>query len=613
MMKANKQTIAILIVVLLMGGLIGYLMGDHPIGKSPNQQITESTNQQITTSPPFDAALGRHQQIWTCSMHPQIRQNEPGKCPICGMDLIPLEEETDQSDPMEISMSPTAMQLANVSTGVVGKMKPVKMVRLNGKVEADERMVYSQSSHIPGRIEKLLVNFTGQFVNKGTPIAYLYSPDLVTAQEELFEARKIKESQPALFKAAREKLKNWKLTDAQIDQMLNSGSLLESFPVLADVSGYVIKKVVNPGDYVRQGEAIFEIAGLSKVWVMFDVYESDMPWIDTGDEITFTVSSLPGEKFNSKISYIDPLIDPKTRVAKARVEVNNPHLKLKPEMFASGTVEATLPGKSEDIVIPKTAVMWTGKRSVVYVRSANEKAVSFLMREVTLGPDLGDNFIVEDGLHEGEEIAINGTFSIDAAAQLSGKPSMMNPEGGPAMTGHHHGAQPMSGDMDMAQTTKGEPKVQSSEIPKAFKTQLTKVYQKYLTMKDAFVASDAGRVSSAAAEVIASLKTVEMELLKGDAHMTWMEQLEVLNSILEAITKSDDIEKQRSEFAKLNLTFYKSLKAFGLENAIAYYQYCPMAESDKGAYWFSDSEEIRNPYFGDAMLSCGENRETLGE
>ena len=176
-------------------------------------------------------------------MHPQIRQDDPGDCPICGMDLIPLEDDQNADiDPNAISMSPTAMQLANVSTAIVGKMNPVKQVRLNGKVQTDERLIYSQSSHIPGRIEKLSVNFTGEFVNKGQIIAYVYSPELVTAQEELFEAQKITESQPQLFAAAKEKLKNWKLSDKQIEEMLISGKTLEEFPIQADVAGYVTSK-----------------------------------------------------------------------------------------------------------------------------------------------------------------------------------------------------------------------------------------------------------------------------------------------------------------------------------------------------------------------------------
>ncbi|MDX9910161.1 MAG: efflux RND transporter periplasmic adaptor subunit, partial [Mariniphaga sp.] len=298
-MKSNKQTIAILIAILLTGGLVGYLVGNHKSSPSTTQQLNNSTNQQI----------------WTCSMHPQIRQNEPGDCPICGMDLIPLESEQDSEiDPMAVSMSPTAMQLASISTAVVGKMNPVKSVRLNGKVQEDERRVFSQPSHVPGRIESLAVNFTGEQVKKGQVIATVYSPELVTAQNELFEAQKFKETQPALFNSAKEKLKNWKLTDGQIDKMLKSGSPTETFEVRADVSGYVTRKLVNPGEYIGRGEPIYQIADLSKVWVLFDVYESDIAWIKKGDKVEFTVTSMPGQTFTGNISFLDPVIDPKTRV-----------------------------------------------------------------------------------------------------------------------------------------------------------------------------------------------------------------------------------------------------------------------------------------------------------
>jgi len=592
-MKTNRKTIIIAVSTLAVGLLLGWLI----FGGSQNKTTEEQQHEHIA-----EEVAG--ETIWTCSMHPQIRQNEPGDCPICGMDLIPLEDEQNSGvDPMAISMSPTAMQLANINTAIVGSMDPVKQVRLNGKVQSDERLVYSQSSHIPGRVENLTVNFTGDFVQKGQVIASVYSPDLVTAQEELFEAQKIKESQPQLFNAAKEKLKNWKLTDSQIEQILNSETTKETFDIQADISGYVIQKMVNPGDYVRRGEAIYEIADLSKVWVLFDVYESDMPWVKKGDKVDFTIASLPGETFSGTITFLDPVIDPKTRVAKARVEVVNRGLKLKPEMFASGTVEAKLPNRSGAVVVPKTAVMWTGERSVVYIKSETDQGVNFMMREVDLGPALGESFIVENGLQEGEEIAVNGTFSIDAAAQLAGKPSMMNPGGGPAMTGHNHGG------MNMGEAS--ETPVEPVDTDPKFTAQLTDVYEAYLDMKNAFVAADAKKVSSGAQKISKALNSVDMGLLKGDAHMAWMDQLNTLNSAVDAIKQSDDIEKQRQEFARFNLAFYKSLKMFGLDNETAYYQYCPMANRDQGAYWFSETQEIRNPYFGEDMLGCGENRETI--
>ncbi len=592
MKTTNKKTILTILATLLVGVLLGWLLFGGS-GKETGHEGHDPSGESET---------------WTCSMHPQIRQGEPGDCPICGMDLILLESGQDsEQDPMAIRMSATAMKLANVSTAIVGTLEPVKSVRLNGKVQADERLVFSQSSHIPGRVEKLMVNFTGEFVRKGQAIAAVYSPELVTAQEELFEAQKIKQTQPQLFSAAKEKLKNWKLSDGQVEALLASGTSKEEFEVYAEGSGYVMEKKIKLGDYIRKGEAIYEIADLSRVWVLFDVYESDLAWIDRGDHVSFTVASLPGESFEGTISWLDPVINPQTRVAKARVEFGNSGLKLKPEMFVSGTVEAELKAEPGAVVVPKTAVMWTGERSLVYVKAPTDQGVSFKMREVTLGPSLGESFIIKSGLEQGEEVAVNGTFSIDAAAQLAGKPSMMSPEGGPVMTGHNHGGTEIGTETTVEKHSPVEPVKTDPD----FKQQLTNVYENYLGMKDEFVASEAHQVMVAAQDVEKSLKKVDMGLLKGDAHMAWMDQLKALESTINTISKSMDIEKQRTEFALFNLAFYKSLKMFGLKDKTTYYQYCPMANRDKGAYWFSETDEIRNPYFGDEMLGCGETRETL--
>ena len=275
-------------------------------------------------------------------MHPSVRQSEPGLCPICGMDLIPLDNDDDGGDPMEVKMSETAMKLANIQTTIVGTGNSTKELRLNGKVQADERRKSSQAAHIPGRIEQLLVNFTGEYVQKGQTIAFIYSPELVTAQQELFEASRIKDEQPELYNAAREKLKNWKLTNQQIDNILNTGKPTERFPIHADVSGVVLERRVSVGDYVMRGAPIYDVADLSTVWVLFDVYESDIPWIKKSSDISFTLQSIPGETYHKKISFIDPIINPATRVTTARVEMNNPGQMLKPEMFASGIVKSNL-------------------------------------------------------------------------------------------------------------------------------------------------------------------------------------------------------------------------------------------------------------------------------
>jgi len=364
--------------------------------------------------------LEAKKEIWTCSMHPQIRMDKPGKCPICGMDLIPLVTSGGSTlDSTALYLSPEAVQLANISTSVVSHSAPVKELRLFGKVQADERLLESQTAHIPGRIEKLFVSFTGETVHQGQLLALINSPDLISAQEELLQSA----DQPEIFEAAKDKLRQWKLTDTQIDQIVRSGKVKNNFEVLAGSSGIVTSKRVNAGDYVSSGSVLFEIANLSHVWVLFDAYESDLPFLKVGNSIAFSLQALPGTKFTAEIKFIDPVMDPTSRVAKVRVEVNNSNGKLKPEMFATGVVKANLNQYKSNLVIPSTAVLWTGKRSIVYVKQSDG---SFKMREIDLGPMLGNSYVVLDGLKDGEEIVTEGSFSVDAASQLEGKASMMN-------------------------------------------------------------------------------------------------------------------------------------------------------------------------------------------
>lgn len=403
----------------LIGGLIlGWLVFHRPAPVKTTEAVTQG-----------QAHDEKEHQIWTCSMHPQIRMDKPGKCPICGMDLIPLQSMTTTSDADAVKMTPEAMKLAEVETTVVGQQNASKEVNLYGKVQADERRIKTQAAHVPGRIEELMISFTGETVTKGQTIARIYSPELVTAQEELLQAKKLVPAQPALVEAAQEKLRQWKLSDKQIGAIEQGGKPQTDFDVTANVSGIVLTKRVNQGDYVQQGAPLFEVADLSGVWVLFDAYESDLPWIKKGDAVSFTLESLPGQKFRGRITFIDPVIDPATRAAKVRVEVANSGGKLKPEMFVSGTVNSVLAGHSGQIIIPQSAVLWTGPRSVVYVKVPKTAEPEFRMREIELGPALNNAYVVLNGLKDGEEIVTNGTFAVDASAQLAGKPSMMNPEG----------------------------------------------------------------------------------------------------------------------------------------------------------------------------------------
>ncbi len=441
----RKETLYVtiaLIIGIITGALFFGSLGEP--GKQEDKTAVVATNEKQT--------------VWTCSMHPQIRQNEPGKCPICGMELIPLADNTgseEESNPNEISLSASAMKLADVETYTVTKGVPVQSVHLLGIVKPDERKIAELTARFGGRIEKLFVNYRGQKVKKGQKLASVYSPDLITAQRELIEASKYKSSNPSFYKAARTKLKLWDLSEKQIDDIEKNGKPVIYFDILSPITGTVTRRDVALGDYVKEGDPLFEVIDLSRLWVMFDAYESDLPWINLGDKVEFTLQSLPGKTYKGKVTYIDPFIDAKTRVAKVRVEVNNWEGKFKPEMFANGILQSQAAGNSRDILIPKTAILWTGKRAVVYVKVPNRKNSSFLYREIVLGPEAGNFYVVENGLSEGEEIAANGVFQIDAAAQLAGKPSMMNPQGGKVSTGHNHGGKTMT-DEEMEEYEKKE-------------------------------------------------------------------------------------------------------------------------------------------------------------
>lgn len=417
MRKIIQNKIVIAIAFLSIGLLVG---------KFVFQKNNTSSNSEIHADHQH-AGKAEAPTIWTCAMHPQIQQPEPGDCPICGMELVPLETEMDGSaGPHVLKMSEEAIRIADVHTTILAKGKGEMKLTLQGKIRKDETRLSAQTSHMIGRIEKLYVNFTGQEITKGQRIASVYSPELVTAQEELLEAKKYAHQNPALLKAARNKLKRWKLSELQIAAIETQGAVQTVVDILSDYSGVVTDLKVAIGDYTKDGQVFMEVVDLNRVWVVFDVYEKDVNWIKTGDEIEFTVQSVPGKTFNGKVTFVDPVLNTSTRAVEVRVEVANQSQLLKPGMFVTGNLEAKM--EHGDILqIPKTAVLWTGKTAVVYVKDSAQTKPTFHYREIELGHAAGDFYVVENGLEPGEEIVTNGVFKIDAAAQLQGKQSMMNP------------------------------------------------------------------------------------------------------------------------------------------------------------------------------------------
>lgn len=608
--KNIKENYKLVLGVLIAGLFLGWLFSHPSKAERANEsQIESHEGHEHSSEDPT---------TWTCSMHPQIKMDKPGQCPICAMDLIPLtsaQSSGDDMDPNEIVLTESAANLADIQTMLVSKGTPEKTIYLQGKVQADERNIAELTARFGGRIEKLFVNFTGQNVQKGEKLATIYSPDLITAQRELLEAITFKEDRPSFYMAARSKLKLWDLTDDQIIAIEERGEPQLYFDVLSPISGTVMMRHVALGDYVKEGLALFQITDLRSVWVLFDAYESDLPWINMGDHAGLTIPSIPGKEFEGKVAYIDPFINPTSRIVKVRIELPNTGLKLKPEMFVNGELHSKIAESSENLLIPKSSVLWTGKRAVVYVKVQDRESPSFLYREITLGPEAGNFYVVADGLNEGEEIAVNGVFKIDAAAQLEGKPSMMNPSGGKVSTGHNHGETSMS-EEEMSDMDKppAESVKMLEKTPMDFKMQLGEVMVRYLLLKDAFVNSNEKDVESAAQQTLDALNRVDMSILKGDAHNIWMTLQKPIKDNLNGIIQMKGIEMKRSHFSIVSLKLLESIKQFGIHNteiSSLYLQFCPMAFDNAGAYWISKSEEIKNPYFGDAMLKCGETKETL--
>lgn len=442
--------------------------------------------------PKEEVTDGESTQIWTCSMHPQIRQPNAGLCPICEMDLIPLQD-SGGGGIREVSISSEAAALLNLQVSPVIRSAAVADVSLFGRVAYDERSISAITSRIGGRIDRLFVDFTGAMVRKGDHLAEIYSPEIYVAQREVIAATKairkqsansadpVRQTRLRLLNAAREKLRLLQLSEEQIDEIASKEKPSDRITIRSPQDGIVVGKSVDLGSYVKTGDSLFNVADLSNVWLILEAYESDLPWLRYAQDVAFTIEALPGEEFHGRVAFIDPNINPVTRVTEVRVNVKNPGRKLKPGMFARAKVESRMtnqgkvidpsmegkwispmhpeivkdgPGKCDicgmslvpavelgfisktnqqsdlPLLVPASAVLQTGERAVVYIRIPEEVDPTFEGREIVLGPKLGKQFIVESGLGEGELVVSQGAFKLDSELQIKAKPSMMNPNAG---------------------------------------------------------------------------------------------------------------------------------------------------------------------------------------
>jgi len=610
----------ILILAVVMAFSLGLLInsGDKETANRSDNDINLSQVEKPT--------------IWTCSMHPQIRLPAPGKCPICFMDLIPLDNSGQgELGERQLKMSEAAIKLAQITTSVVKRGYAEAEVRLYGKIEYDETRSAYISAWVPGRIDSLYADFTGIEVNRGDPLVELYSPELLSAQAELVQSKQAlsrlksnaselnRQSTEETLKAARDKLKLLGLTDEQIAKVESAESVSDHVIINAPIGGVIVHIDARKGDYVMTGMPIYTIADLSTVWVLLDAYESDLAWIRQGQAVEFQSLAQAGETFTGKISFIDPVLDNTTRTVKVRVVADNKNGNLKPGMLATGIVKPRLDkdgsiahGKDKSmapLIIPSSAPLITGTRAIVYLQVSNEDGAIFEGREIVLGPKAGDYYIVKSGLNEGDIIVTNGAFKLDSELQIQAKPSMMSPEGGGGSMIHNHGGQ--SSNMDQMSDNQ---KINSSkpESTESSLAALNPVYDAYFKVQMALADDNLADAKSGYSELKQRTQSTDMNLFEGNYHSIWMENSQIIIKESEAGEKADNIEAARKAFLKLSPAMIELNKKLGHGgNRNFYLTFCPMADSNRGAYWLQTVDTVYNSFYGSLMLRCGSIKDTL--
>ncbi len=506
------------------------------------------------------------------------------------------------------------------------------LVRMLGMVVEDETRVAALTSRVEGRLDKIYVDFTGVQVTKGDPMVTIWSPTLIKNQVELFETLRTKTPDESVVKGAEEKLIQAGLTAEQVEEIKNKKKPISYLTLRAPISGTVTKKMAVLGQFVREGTEMYIVNDLSQVWIKLDAYETDIPWIRYGQDVSFTTAAYPGKKFTGKVLFIDPLLDTKTRTVKVRLEAPNPENQLKPGMFVTAELQSEIgktgkviksewtgkyicpihprdqasdtPGICPDsglqmkpassfgyaqgddtippLVIPDTAPLITGKRAVVYVEIPNADSPTYELREIVLGPRAGSHYVVYDGLTEGELVVTNGAFKIDSAMQIMAKPSMM------------HQPHPL--------TSGTEPKmaeevIKRIKVPHDFLDSLTPLITQYLRLKDAFAEQNKEDIQTSASKILQHLCDVSLKGMDSNALEVWNRLSAQLKQSLTNIIVMQNLRDGTSAFDTLSEVLVRLLMAFRHNlNKTLFVYFCSSVFDGAGAYWIEDRDKPRNPY-----------------
>jgi len=598
--------------LLLTGLLIGWLLSGPPADNdhtAHNLLGPDEIEQHVQDTHTDEDG----ETVWTCSMHPQIRESEPGNCPICGMELIPARSQGAEAEEDDYSMVMTASaaRLAEIQTTPVIRAVPQKNLDLPGRLRVDERRITRVTAHFPGRVRGLNVDFTGASISKGEPMATIYSPELITAQRELLEAATRKEQNPRLYESARQKFRLWEFTDEQIREIEESGEVQNELEILSPADGYVLSRNVAEEQHVTEGTVIYEVANLDRIWVVLEAYEEDLHWIQTGDPIFFHTRANPGQQHEATVAWIDPVVDPDTRTVGIRADLVNHGNHLKPDMLVRGTIQGEM--ESDKLMVPATSVLWTGPRSLVYVQDTSADVPRFEVREVELGVRAGDHYVIEEGVEEGEEVVFHGNFRIDSEMQLADRFSMMNREpGSGAVPVHDHGGMEMNDlpgpdpeDQNEVETQQDSDTHDHNNVidgtTDSFREDFKTLLAHYLDGKEALFESDTDAVRAAFQQAAIELESIGMHRMEGDAHVRWMEQYEMIEGYVNQIMETESKESRHEGFSLLSNVLIEAVNNYQVQGVV-YHQYCPMVDKS----WLSRDEQIQNPYSPDVMPNCGE-------
>lgn len=501
--------------------------------------------------------------VWTCSMHPQIRNGEPGDCPICGMDLIPANTLEETVDPDAIRMTKSARALAQIETTLVSDGKKTSStLDLSGQLDINEKSKTSLIANFDGRIEQLNINFEGETVQNNQIVAKLYSSTIQVLKDEYALAKRTDNG--SLMQSVVQKIENLELSLQDIQNKSKSATI----PLRAQQTGNVTQLMVAQGDQVKAGQALMEITDLSTLWAMFDVYEQDLNLIKVGDEMSMNIG---GATVTGKVDFISPIFNTEERSAKVRVVVQNPNLRWKPGVFVTGVVSTNVINiKNETpLYVPKSSVLWTGKRSIVYKQLENENGIYFKLTTVEIGKTSEDTIEILSGLQAGDEVVTQGAFSIDSEAQLAGKTSMMDPK-------------------TEESQSKSSVDEEKNLNPKAIAQLLTD----YRQLKIALSSDNFEDAKTNYKKLVASFSKLKLRKLQN-------------------IDKIKSIDELREKFLALSEDIIAIAKTLNPTDQLLYVQRCPMANNNEGASWLSFTKEIKNPYYGASMLTCGSTIDSI--